>query len=106
MDYHSAKWRRKRDHILRLDNYMDVIDKRYGRLTEATTVHHIYPAKKYPEYCYANWNLISVSQKTHNMLENRQTGELTRLGRQLMEKTVPGKDWRQQKTPAPFATRF
>ncbi|MDE6365174.1 MAG: hypothetical protein K2L86_13090, partial [Lachnospiraceae bacterium] len=85
MDYHSAKWRRKRDRILRLDNYMDVIDKRYGRLTEATTVHHIYPAKKYPQYCYSNWNLISVSQKTHNMLENRQTGELTRLGRQLME---------------------
>lgn len=106
MNYHNTRWRKKREHILRLDNYMDVLDKRYGRITEATTVHHIYPAKEYPEYRYCDWNLISVSQKTHNMLENRQTGELTALGRQLMEQTVPGKDWRQQKTPAPFATRF
>lgn len=85
---------------------MDVIDRRYGRITEATTVHHIYPAKKYPEYAFASWNLISVSQKTHNMLENRQTGELTEMGRQLMKKTVPGVDWRHKKTPAPFATTF
>ena len=106
MNYHSTRWRRKREHILRLDNYMDVIDKKYGRITEATTVHHIYPVKFYPEYIYCDWNLISVSQKTHNMLENRQTGELTEMGRQLMEKTVPGVDWRQQKTPAPFATKF
>ncbi len=106
MNYHSAKWKRKREHILKLDSYMDVIDKRYGRITEATTVHHIYPAIYYPEYSYADWNLISVSQKTHNMLENRQTGELTKMGRQLMKKTIPGVDWRQQKNPAPFSTKF
>ncbi len=85
---------------------MDVLDKRYGRTTEATIVHHIYPANAYPEYCYCDWNLISVSQKTHNRLENRQTGELTEMGKQLMKRTVPGVDWRQKKTPAPFATKF
>ncbi len=106
MNYHSAKWRKKREHILRLDGYMDVIDKRYGRFTEAVTVHHIYPAKAYPEYSYCDWNLISVSQKTHNKLENRQMGELTEMGRKLMEQTVPGVDWRKQKTPALFATKF
>ena len=105
MNYHNAKWRRKREHILKLDGYMDVIEKRYGRATEATTVHHIYPAKEYPEYRFEDWNLISVSQKTHNMLENRQTGMLTEKGRQLMERTVPGEDWRHVKNPAPFATR-
>ena len=26
MNYHSAKWKRKREHILKLDSYMDVID--------------------------------------------------------------------------------
>ncbi len=106
MNYHCARWRKKREHILRLDDYMDVLDKRYGRTTEATTVHHIYPANAYPKYCYCDWNLISVSQKTHNRLENRQTGELTEMGKQLMKRTVPGVDWRQKKTPAPFATKF
>ncbi len=106
MNYHSAKWRKKRAYILKLDNYMDIIDKRYGRTTEATTVHHIYPAKIYPKYAFADWNLISVSQKTHNRLENRQTGELTEAGRQLMERTIPGVDWRHKKNPAPFATNF
>lgn len=96
MNYGTAKWKKKRLHILRLDGYRDVIAWRYGRTIEATTVHHIYPAKLYPEYAYCDWNLISVSTGTHNKLENRVTGELTELGRRLMEKTEPGKDWRRK----------
>lgn len=69
---------------------------RYGRTEEATIVHHIYPAEAYPEYAWQDWNLISVSMATHNKLENRTTGELTELGRQLMNDTVPGKDWRRK----------
>lgn len=69
---------------------------RYGRTEEAVIVHHIYPADVYPEYSWQDWNLISVSMATHNKLENRTSGELTELGRQLMNDTIPGKDWRKK----------
>lgn len=71
----------------------------YGRTEEATTVHHIYPAEAYPEYAWEDWNLISVSAAGHNKLENRKTGELSRLGRQLMERTIPGVNWRKKQNP-------
>ena len=83
-------------HILRMDGYRDVIAARYGRAEEATTVHHIYPSAQYPEYAWADWNLISVSQGTHNKLENRVTGELTEEGKRLMRKTKPGVNWRKR----------
>ncbi len=94
-DYGKSKWKKKRLHILRLDGYKDRIAAMYGRTEEATIVHHIYPADAYPEYAMCDWNLISVSMRTHNMLENRKTGELTEMGRRLMERTVPGVDWRR-----------
>ena len=96
MDYQGARWKKKRAHILRLDGYIDRVQARYGKTVEATVVHHIYPADEYPEYQWETWNLISVSQATHNALENRQTGELTEKGLALQRRTVPGKDWRKK----------
>ena len=96
MNYNSTKWKKKRLKILRLDGYKDIIAARYGKTIDATIVHHIYPAALYPEYAFCDWNLISVSAGTHNKLENRTTGELTDFGRRLMERTVPGKDWRNK----------
>lgn len=95
-NYGSYRWKRKRQHVLRLDNYKDVIAAKYGKIQEATIVHHIYPAEQYPEYAWCDWNLISVSMSTHNKLENRKTGELTELGRELMVRTEPGKNWRKR----------
>ena len=97
MDYYGAKWKRKRKRILRLDGYVDQIAKRYGVTEEANTVHHIYPVKEYPEYQWEEWNLISVSGATHNKLENRLTGELTEMGKELMKQTKPGVNWRKNK---------
>ena len=96
MDYQSAKWKKKRLHILRKDGYLCQIAKRYGKAEEATVVHHIYPAEEYPQWQWADWNLISVSQAAHNQLENRKTGELTELGLKLQRKTKPGIDWRKK----------
>lgn len=96
-DYGSIKWKKKRKHILRLDGYKCRIDRRYGKTTEASVVHHIYPADEYPEYAWCDWNLISVSLANHNRLENRNTGELTELGRSLQRATKPGVDWRKKK---------
>ena len=97
MDYSGTKWKKKRLKILRLDGYRDRVAAMFGKKEEATIVHHIYPSAQYPEYQWCDWNLISVSTKTHNKLENRQTGELTKLGRMLMERTKPGIDWRNKK---------
>lgn len=96
-DYNSPKWRKKRLKILRLDGYKCRVAAMFGRTEEAVVVHHIYPAEIYPEYAYCDWNLISVSKASHNKLENRNTKELTDLGLQLMERTVPGVDWRKKK---------
>lgn len=94
--YGSTRWKKKRQHILRLDGYKDVLAARYGRAEVATIVHHIYPAELYPEYAWCDWNLISVSMGTHNKLENRTSGELTEAGRRLMAKIKPGENWRKK----------
>lgn len=97
MDYKDRKWKKKREHILRLDGYRDVYAARFGKNLTANTVHHIYPARTFPEYRFCDWNLISVSQQTHNTLENRSTRELTEEGLALQRATVPGVDWRKNR---------
>ncbi len=101
MNYQGSRWKKTRLHVLRMDGYKCQVARWYGRSEEAQTVHHIYPVKDYPEYQWCYWNMISVSNSSHNMLENRKTGELTELGMQLMRRTVPGVDWRKKK----YATR-
>lgn len=96
-DYSKQRWKKKREHILRLDGYKCRIDKMYGKITEAKIVHHIYPAKEYPQYAWCDWNLISVSFANHNKLENRTTGELTDFGMMLQKATIPGVDWRNKR---------
>lgn len=96
-DYYGSKWKKKRKNILKLDGYKCRVAKMYGKTEAANTVHHIYPADEYPEYAWCDWNLISVSQASHNKLENRTTGELTKLGQSLQDMTVPGKNWRARK---------
>lgn len=82
--YDSTKWRDKRNHVLRRDGYMCQISRRFGRAVPAELVHHIFPLQEFPEYAYADWNLISLSWKEHNKLHDRQTDELTEPGRQLL----------------------
>lgn len=86
--YHSERWEHKRQIILRRDGYIDQVAKRYGRIEEADTVHHIFPREFYPEYEWENWNLISVSKKTHNELHDRESHELTEKGKELMRRTA------------------
>lgn len=83
MDYKSKRWKRLRERILRRDDYMCQVSKRYGRRVEANTVHHIYPADEYPEYQWCEWNLISLSQSVHNEMHVRDTDELTEKGKAL-----------------------
>lgn len=96
IDYQSYKWQKKSKHILKLDRGQDRVAALFGKNLEATIVHHIYPAKEYPEYAWSDWNLISVSVRTHNKLENRKTGELSELGLWLKSITKPEENWRKQ----------
>lgn len=93
--HNTKRWKRKSLQIRRVDRYMDMVALRFwNKRIEGTMVHHIYPADEYPEYAFCDWNLITVSRRTHEMLEDRQKGTLTALGMELQRRTVPGKNWR------------
>ncbi|MBR5013479.1 MAG: HNH endonuclease [Bacteroidales bacterium] len=87
-DYNSKRWDRIRKVILQRDDYLDQIEKRFGRRVEATTVHHIFPREYFPQWGYEPWNLISLSNKTHNQMHNREDHKLTNEGWKLLEKTA------------------
>ena len=88
MNYKSKKWLRLRESILKRDNYLCQESKRYGRIVEATTVHHILPVSDYPQYRYMPWNLISLCAAEHNRMHDRETNELTADGQRLAEKVL------------------
>ena len=86
--YKSKRWEKKRALILRRDGYMCQHFKRYGKAIQADMVHHIFPREDYPEYEWESWNLISLSNKAHNMMHDRDSHELTALGKDLMMRTA------------------
>lgn len=87
--YHTTKWKKKRLRILKRDVYICQYFKRYGKRIDATMVHHIYPVKQYPEYAWCDWNLISLSNKAHEMMHDKITNNLTINGENLKRKTIP-----------------
>lgn len=89
MDYKSARWKKLRAKILRRDGYLCRENKRYGRIVQADTVHHVWPADKYPEYAWCEWNLVSLSSAMHNAMHDRDTGELTELGEAWRRRVPP-----------------
>jgi len=86
MDYSSRKWKRKREVVLKLHEYLCQESKRFGKRVQATTVHHIYPAEFYPEIAWENWNLLPLTDANHNAMHDRDTHEITELGRYWQRK--------------------
>ena len=84
--YKTARWKSKREKVLRRDEYLCRECKRYGKTTAAATVHHINPAEQYPEWRLANWNMISLCLECHNKMHDRNTGELSELGKRWVER--------------------
>lgn len=66
--YDSAKWKRKREKILRRDNYMCRECRKYGKLTPAQHVHHIQHLEDRPDLALVDENLESVCIACHNKL--------------------------------------
>lgn len=85
--YTTSRWKHKRKTILRRDQYQCQECKRYGKTTEATTVHHVIPRLDQPELRLSDSNLISLCGKCHDKMHDRNTNELTELGRQWVERT-------------------
>ena len=90
-DYSSTnrRWQRLRLRALRRDKYRCQESLRYGRVEEATHVHHIWPAEDYPEYAYCLWNLVSLTQANHEAMHHRITQRLTALGKRWKNRTPP-----------------
>jgi 5-methylcytosine-specific restriction endonuclease McrA len=86
MNYKDKRWLHKREVILRRDQYLCRESKRYGKTKGATTVHHIYPVEFYPELAYEDWNLISLSDSRHNTMHDRDTHQITEIGKRWQEK--------------------
>jgi len=84
--YDSQKWIDKKNRILRRDKYMCQISKRYGKMVSAELVHHVFPRSEFPEYEFADWNLISITRRVHNRLHDRNTDELTEYGVELLQR--------------------
>jgi 5-methylcytosine-specific restriction protein A len=78
--YKTPAWKRKRLIILRRDGYLCRECKRYGKTTEATTVHHAKPLELYPELRLNNQNLLSLCAACHDKMHDRISNELTMLG--------------------------
>ena len=87
-DYTCARWRRLRASVLREAKYQCQIARRYGRMEEATRVHHIWPVEDYPEFAWCRWNLIAVSLDAHRRL-HKPDGSLSTEGDALRRRTRP-----------------
>lgn len=66
--YHSKQWTRLRASVLRRDGYRCQVCRRYGRIRQATTVHHIEHLEDRPDLAMDPANLISVCAQCHNRL--------------------------------------
>ena len=77
--YQSGKWKRKRERILRRDKYTCQICKRYGRIREATIVHHKIEYEDDPSLGLVDSNLVSVCKSCHEMLHPEKGTKSNRL---------------------------
>ncbi|MFV0527751.1 MAG: HNH endonuclease [Lachnospiraceae bacterium] len=84
--YLTSKWKAKRGKILRRDGYQCQECKRYGRGTEADTVHHVYSRIEHPRLAYESWNLISLCTKCHNTMHDRDNDNMTDKGKEWQER--------------------
>jgi len=84
--YKSKQWRRKREAILRRDEYLCQECKRYGKTTSAKIVHHIIPFEQRPDLKLHGDNLISLCFTCHEQMHNKMTDELSEKGLEWVER--------------------
>lgn len=85
----NKRWQNLRRQALRRDKLRCQEAARYGRVEEATHVHHIWPVEDYPEYAYCLWNLVSLTKANHEAMHDRITRKLTAQGVRWKNRTPP-----------------
>ena len=63
--YHTHKWRKKREEILKRDRHSCQVCRSRGKYTRANTVHHIRHLKDEPELALTDENLVSLCASCH-----------------------------------------
>jgi 5-methylcytosine-specific restriction endonuclease McrA len=76
--YGTSRWKRTREKILRRDKYQCRICRRYGRLVQATEVHHIQHADERPDLIYDPYNLISLCHSCHEKQHPEKVAKATK----------------------------
>lgn len=66
--YVSGQWKKLREEVLKEANNECQICKSKGKVSIATTVHHIKHLKKNPELALTKSNLMPVCNECHNVL--------------------------------------
>ena len=87
--YKSARWKRRRAAVLAAAGYQCQYFRRFGKMREATVVHHIWPAEAYPEYAWCRWNMIALSAEAHDLMHDHRSGRLSAAGEALRRRTIP-----------------
>lgn len=87
--YKTTRWKSKRKKILKRDEHRCRECRRYGKKTEATTVHHMNPLNERPDLRLESWNLLSLCSTCHDKMHDRNSDRLTKLGEYWREKAIP-----------------
>lgn len=87
-DYKSRRWKHKRAQILRWDGYLCQECREYGRMTQATTVHHIQHVEDHPELAYNDDNLVSLCEKCHNKAHPEKGNKQKQNKKQVEDKAL------------------
>ena len=78
-----------RERVLRENRHRCQNCSRYGRLRDATTVHHVNPIEERPELRMTRWNLVALCDECHNKMHDRTTHKLTELGERWRFRVTP-----------------
>ncbi len=85
--YQSKAWKEKRVAILKRDDYMCMMCKRYGKAVDAKEVHHINPLNERYDLKLNNNNLISLCRECHDKCHNKYKDVLSKAGEELRRRT-------------------
>lgn len=77
--YGSTKWKRKRKAILKRDKYQCQLCKRYGRIREATMVHHKIEVEDDPSLALVDSNLVSLCKQCHEKMHPEKASKALRM---------------------------
>lgn len=86
--YKSKDWLHVRKVVLKRDGYECRECKRYGKVVEANTVHHVIPLAEMYDLKLDRRNLISLCDEHHENMHNRFTNELSKLGVEWRDRII------------------